>query len=190
MGNAFDFDPDFIQNFWKLGYLDTKRTFGELIGYRYFVEPDFEAEQDWNAAAYDEVKRYYHADMRHDKRHRLRTLETCATLLSVDRIQQYSYASLTEAICAKAQATEKEVQCVVNERGLDKKSSSSKLLDAFTREILDDKKRDDNPYFYLKLIQHFESTTALKLAEKGVRRLNPELAILEKFLLACDSAIK
>jgi hypothetical protein len=102
--------------------------------------------------------------------------------LDVPRICKYSYQSLTDAIFVKAEEIEKSVEQTIAKHELDDSPRSSDLIDAFMKNMLDSKKRDRNPYFYLKLIQHFKPTTPLKLAEKGLRKLFPDLTVLEKFL--------
>lgn len=179
MGNAFEFDPVFIKDFWQLGYLDTLHAFGELDGYRYFIEPDVTAEIDWTLT----IDRDQCPDMmKNDLRQRLKVLEVCAYLLDVPRIYKYSYQSLTDAIIVKADEIDKSVEQTIAKHELDDSPRSSDLIDAFMKNMLDSKKRDRNPYFYLKLIQHFKPTTPLKLAEKGLRKLFPDLTVLEKLL--------
>ena len=192
MGNAFDFDPSFIENFWQLGYLDTKIAFGALVGYRYFVEPNDKAEQQWQQAelypAFQSLTLHYPDVMKHDLRWRLKTLEVCASLLEVERIQQYSYAQLNQAIHEKVKNILGDVDQLIESRDLNNSSPPTKLLDAFAKEIFENKNRNDNPFFYLKLIQHFKPTKTLQLAEKTVRKLNPELSILEAYLNIDDSS--
>ncbi|MFQ3229247.1 patatin-like phospholipase family protein [Reinekea sp.] len=179
IGNAFEFDPEFIKEFWHLGYLDTLHAFGKLDGYRYFIEPDSQAEIDWTLA----VEPKLCPDMmRNDLRQRLKNLEICAYLLDVPRIVQYSYQSLTNAILSKIEETNVSVASSIAKYELDDSPRSSALIDALLKEMLDSKKHERNPYFYLKTIQHFKPTTPLTLAEKGLRKLHPELIVLEKFL--------
>lgn len=179
MGNAFEFDPDFIRDFWQLGYLDAMHAFGRLIGYRYFIEPNDDAEADWNLTVDSAL---CPDGMQHDRRHHLKTLEICAELLDISRIQQYTYQSLSDAISQRIDEINQSVEALIKEYNLDDSTRSSDLLDAFLKEVFDTKKRERNPYFYLKLILHFTPTTALKLAEKGLRKLHPELALLEQYL--------
>ena len=186
MGNAFDFDPDFIEQFWRLGYLDTMAAFGALIGYHYFLEPNEQTEAEWQKSNIGELLKskaqLYPDKMKHDRRWLLKTLEVCATLLEVDRIQQYTYLQLTQAIQTKVEKINADVDQLLHDRGLDSTSPPSKLLDVFVKEIFENKNRNDNPFFYVKLIARFKTTKALQLVEKTVRKLNPELEILEIFL--------
>jgi len=186
MGNAFDFDPIFIDRFWQLGYLDTMRTFGRLVGYQFFIEPNEQAELEWKneeiTRALVNLEHHYPDKMRHDQRRLLKTLEVCAELLEVDRIKQYSYDQLTQAVIDKVTQITSDIEQLIESRGINSNSSPTKLLDAFAKEIFENKNRNDNPYFYLKLIGQFKTTKTLQLVEKTVRKLNPELAILEAFL--------
>lgn len=182
MGSAFDFDPDFIQTYWKLGELDTLKAFEQLVGDQYFVEPNPKAEASFHQEPFIPLLKRYPDSTKHDPRLLLRTLEVCASLFDIERIERYSYTSLQEAIVNRAQQTDAELESLLQEHGLNAEARSSKIFDAFVREVMENKKRDDHPYFYLRLIQRFESSTALSLLEKGVRKLNPELRILEHFL--------
>ncbi|EAR10423.1 patatin-like phospholipase family protein [Reinekea blandensis] len=179
MGNAFDFDPDFIRDFWQLGYLDAMHAFGRLVGYNYFIEPDDAAESDWDLTVDSAL---CPDTMQHDRRHRLKSMEICATLLDIPRIKQYTYETLNDAILAKVGEINDAVDALIDEKQLDDSARSSDLLDTFLAEVFDNKIRKRNPYFYLELILHFKPTTALKLAEKALRKLYPRLAILEQYL--------
>lgn len=179
MGNAFEFDPDFIRDFWQLGYLDAMRTFGKLIGYRYFLEPDPQAEEKWELSVDPEL---CPDEFQHDRRQLLKYLEICSHVLEIPRIKQYSYGSLTDAILTRVKDIEAAVDSVIEEHELDDSARSSELLDAFLKDIFDKKTRERHPYFYLRLIRQFKPTTALRLAEKGLRKLNPELVLLEQFV--------
>lgn len=179
MGNAFQFDPEFIENFWKLGYLDTMHAFDRLIGYRYFIEPNDTAEEDWDAVINPEL---CPDSMEHDRRQRLKAMEICAHLLDINRIKQYSYDTLTDAILQKVQEIDASVQALIEEHQLDDSARSSAMIDAFVKELFHSKNLQRNPYFYLKLVLHFNPTTALRLAKKGILRLYPELEVLEQFL--------
>lgn len=179
MGNAFEFDPAFIKEFWQLGYLDTLHAFGKLDGYRYFLKPDANAELDWTLTIDPDLCPDM---MKNDLRQRLKALEICAYLLDVPRICKYSYQSLTDAVLSRVEEIDTSVEQTISKHELDDSPRSTTLIDAFLKDMLDSKKRDRNPYFYLKLIQHFKSTTPLKLAEKGLRKLFPDLTVMESFL--------
>jgi NTE family protein len=189
MGNAFDFDPEFTSQFWQLGYLDTLRTFGRLNGYKYFIHPNDEAEKEWQTQLTDDdlqtLKRHVPDEMRHERNFYLVLLEVCALFLGVPRIKAYTYEELTDVILDKVNNIETSVGELVEERALDVKPSSSQIFDAFVKEIIESKKRNDHPYFYLKLIQHFEPSKALKIAESGIRKLNSELDVLDVLLKYC-----
>ncbi len=186
MGNAFDFNPEFIEKFWQLGYLDTMAAFGQLVGYKYFLEPDDNLEREWseqrNKDGIESLHSLFPDTMKHDRRVLLKTLEVCADLLDIERVKQYSYRDIMTAIKDQVKTLDNEVQELIVSRDLQKASPPTKLLDAFVKEVFDKKNRNKNPYFYLKLLQSFNPTKTLTLAESAVRRLNPELAILEQFL--------
>jgi len=190
MGNAFDFDPEFIKNFWELGYLDTLKTFGKLVGYQYFIEPNQTIESNWLTNYTDtelfvkskELKATYPEQMRHDRRHILKTLEVCADLLEVNRIEKYSYQSLMAAIQLKIDETKERVEALLEQHDLKTDTPPHKVLDAFIKDIIQKRKISDNPYFYYLLIRNFKTTKTLQFAETTVMKLNPELSILIFFI--------
>lgn len=185
MGNAFDFDPDFIDSFIKLGYLDTMRTFGKLIGYQYFIEQDDHAEDQWQSERdrFTELSSIYPSTMKHDRRIGLKTLEVCAELLDIGRIEKFSYSSLQSAINKELQKTRKNVETTMSTLELDAKSSSKKkVIDSFLKAAFNSEQWDHNPYYYLLLLKSFDSNAAVKLAETTLRKWSPELAVLEAYV--------
>jgi NTE family protein len=186
MGNAFDFDPAFIEQFQHLGYLDAMRTFGELIGNQYFIQPNAAAEQRWqdlcDAPAQASVADLFPKEFKHNKRFGLKVLETCATILEIPRIQSYSYEALEQEIHRACKLIEADVELLLKERGLLADSKATKMLDAFTREVFEQKKLIHNDYYYVYLIAQFKPSSALKLAKSTLLKLTPELKVLELFL--------
>lgn len=82
MGGVFDFDPVFLADYRRLGYLDTLKTFGRLGGQHYFLE---------SGSAADPV------------------LEAAALMVEVPRIAVYTAESLAEAVEARRKAVEARV---------------------------------------------------------------------------------
>lgn len=185
MGNAFEFDPDFIENFWHLGYLDTLRTFGELIGYQYFLIPEPSTELEFlkttNRDDQNAVKSVAKSPMQHERRLLLILLEICADFLAIDRIKKYSYQALISAIKVKLDNIDDQATQLIAERNLTAQARSGQLLDALVKEVIDNKKRDDHPYFYLKLLNHFEESKTTAFVSKGLIKINPELKAIELF---------
>lgn len=185
MGSAFDFNPTFINKFWRLGYLDTLRAFGQLVGYQYFIVHDDQTERDFTQQLSPEdvqlLKKISPSQMQHDRRFLLVLLEICAGFLKLEPIEKYSYPTLIRCIQTKLNEIYADVEQLIQQRGLERTASSRKLFDVFIKEIMDNTKRNDSPYFYFKLIQYFEPNTATKLAETGAMKLNPELHAINIF---------
>ncbi len=189
MGNAFDFTPEFINDFWKLGYLDTHRAFASLTGYRYFLIPDQNIEQTWmskNKATYEQernkLKPIFPDEMKHDKRLLLKTLEVCANLLDIQRIEKYSYSSLKQAINLELEDTELQVENILIERNLNEETPPHKIIDAFAREVIQSKWFSENPYYYYLLTQRFQHNKAIEIAMTSLMKLKPELEVLNFYI--------
>ncbi|WP_320826625.1 patatin-like phospholipase family protein [Reinekea sp.] len=192
MGNAFDFDPTFIQRFRKLGYLDTLRAFGELVGYQYFIEPDARLEQQCAAllnetalaAGLHPLLPRFPTTMSHDRRQLLKLLEVCAELLDVERIERYSYAALHQAILNQVATSRASVETFLAHHRLEETTAAHQLLDGFFQELMQNRTFADNPYYYHLLLGHFKPSKTLKLAAATLVKLNPTLALVD-FYLEC-----
>lgn len=180
MGSAFDFDPTFLKDFIELGYLDALRSFGELVGYDYFLEPNPNAEQDWgkHAELFKTHYRKYPKSMRHDLRLGLKTLEVCASLLHVPRIKKYSYASLLNCVTKTVDECESLAKQTLNNLKID----GSDGLEGLIKTIIDVDRWDQSAYFYDALLQQAEQNTATTLAKKALYKISPELEILNTLL--------
>jgi NTE family protein len=192
MGNAFDFDPTFIQRFLKLGYLDTLRAFGELIGYQYFFEPNDRLEQECTAllsadGLADRLQPLWPTlptTMTHDRRQLLKLIEVCAELLDVDRIERYSYRALHQAILHQVTTTRASVETFLAHHRLAETTTAHRLLDGFLQDLIQSRKFADNPYYYHLLFGHFKPSKTLKVAATTLVKLYPTLALVD-FYLEC-----
>ena len=186
MGSAFDFNPEFTEKFRQLGYLDCLRAFGELSGYRYFISRPEAAKQSnqpsEDLTALTKLASNYPEHMRHDRRWWLKTLEVCADFFHIERIALYHPDELQEKIDDKIKATCDEVDKTIEKHKLNKTAKSTKILDAFIKDIMNNRTMKKNPYFILCLIKQFNSSRTLSLIESTIRKLNPELAIIEAYI--------
>ncbi|MEJ2044447.1 MAG: patatin-like phospholipase family protein [Reinekea sp.] len=185
MGNAFDFNPDFINRFWQLGYLDCMMAFGRLIGYRYFFDETDSSEQQkqqqYNLAAIKTVASKFPDIMKHDRRLWLKTLEVCAEFFDIERIKKYSFDEMEETINEQIRAIISDVEKTINRYQLERNAKSTDILDAYVKDIVESKKIKKNPFFVVRLINQFERSRALSLVESTIRRLNPEVSIVEAY---------
>lgn len=186
MGNAFDFSPEFIQDFWQLGYLDCLQAFGYLAGYQYFFEDSEASEKDrhekFDLSSIKELAKLFPDNMKHDQRWWLKTLEICASFLQIKRIKKYTYAEMEQVIAEKIEAILKDVSDTVGRYDLEKNAKSTAILEAFIKDIVDNKKGIKQPLMVIFLIKQFEKTRTLSLIESTIRSLNPEIQIVEAYL--------
>lgn len=195
MGNAFDFTPEFIQQFWLLGYLDTLLAFNELAGYDYFLVPNEELESSWRKKAEftEQLNKNTEAipeQMKHDRRKLLMLLESCAGLLKVERIRKYSYLELANEIDKAIESTEKQATDFISTHGLEPEVPPLRLLDALTRDVMQSKSLAENPYYYHFLAQKFSSNKTVELAEKYLIKATPELQLLDLYITQVKGKLK
>ncbi len=121
MGNILEFTPAFSIPFMKLGYLDTKRVFGELAGIDYFYEEDKARLRHLeNLLISNQVYRQFSELLDHQleyKQNRLRQLcsllperyryhhstimgfaDCTATLLKIERLEEYCFSDFLKQI--------------------------------------------------------------------------------------------
>jgi len=156
-----------------LGYLDTMRTFGRLVGYSYFLKPDKESENAYTPSPsipFDKKPQY----MRYDKRNLLVALECAASILNVERVHAYSYGELEAAILKSVDATEDKIARVVD--------TSREGIIALTkglRETILGGVFTECPYYYYRLVRALfqPSSSSSRILKKALEKLNPELPI-------------
>ena len=173
MGWTFNMNRDFLNAFMLLGYLDTMRTFGRLVGYSYFLKPDEESENAYTPSPsipFDKKPQY----MRYDKRNLLVALECAASILNVERVHAYSYGELEAAILKSASATEDKIARVVD--------TSREGIIALTkglRETILGGVFTECPYYYYRLVRALfqPSSSSFRILKKALEKLNPELPI-------------
>lgn len=173
MGWTFNMNRDFLNAFMLLGYLDTMRTFGRLVGYSYFLKPDKESENAYTPSPsipFDKKPQY----MRYDKRNLLVALECAASILNVERVHAYSYGELEAAILKSVDATEDKIARVVD--------TSREGIIALTkglRETILGGVFTECPYYYYRLVRALfqPSSSSSRILKKALEKLNPELPI-------------
>lgn len=171
MGGVLDFDRDFLERFTLLGYLDTLRSFGKLVGYSYFLEPNAAAEADYAGRPLPDRVEYPEAK-RHDRRRLLVSLECAASVLGVERLRRYDYAGLAAAIAGRREEVETKVRDTLSRT--DKGAAS---LSGALRQAIAERRFDDCPYYYYRLIEGALPGTAGSVLLRALLRLNPELPL-------------
>jgi NTE family protein len=171
MGWVLDMNRDFLNTFMRLGYLDTMRTFGRLVGYSYFVQPDNELEKVYvpdSSIPLNKKPQY----MCYDQRNLLIALECAASILDVERVHAYSYEELEQAILKNAYATEDKIARVVQ-------TSKERIIPLMKelKETILSRELTECPYYYYRLIRALFQPSASEILKRALERLNPELPI-------------
>lgn len=169
MGGVLDFDRDFLERFTLLGYLDTLRSCGKLVGYSYFLEPDPEAEAA-HAIGTGIDAREFPERMCHDRRRLLVSLECAASILEVERVRRYTYGELAQAIATKREAVEKKIAEDLAAARLKSLSLATALGEAVRQ-----RKFEECPYYYYRLVAEALPTSAGGMLEKALVGFYPEL---------------
>ena len=177
MGGVLEFDRAFLDRFALLGYLDTLRVFGRLIGYEYFIKPDPEAEAAFAAESMSLPKlgfdsRLVPDRMKHDRRKRLVLLECAASILDVERLRTYSYDECAAAIKERREAVDSKIAAAKAEYGKGLMNLAPAL-----RETIATRSFSECPYYYYKLIGEVFPKSAARMLKKALSRMYPELPV-------------
>ena len=178
MGGIMDFSRRFLDDFNRLGYLDTMRAFGRLKGYAYFIEPNAEAERDFAASREKggapleaEAGRFEFPErMRHDRDLLLKYLECAAAIVQVERLASYDYAALARAIDERRRADDERIAELLG-RGEGKEAGIGAML----REAVANRRFDGSPYYYSRLAEKVLPNAASAVTRSALVGLYPEL---------------
>lgn len=170
MGGVLDFNREFLDSFNLLGYLDTMRVFGRLVGYSYFIEPDPKAEEAFSTLPSPAFVPELPDRMSHDRRRFLVFLECAASALEVERVKAYTYAGLEAAVKEKWEAVEAKVAAASAGGG-----SVLRNIAPMLREAIADRRFDECPYYYYRLLGEVFPGAAGALLEKALVGFYPEL---------------
>ncbi|HUX38665.1 MAG TPA: patatin-like phospholipase family protein [Rectinemataceae bacterium] len=181
MGGVLDFDREFLERFTLLGYLDSLRSFGRLVGYSYFIEADAEAEAKYAMLPAVDQPEFPEA-MRHDRRRLLVSLECAASILAVERIRRYDYSELAAAISRRHAAIEAKIH--VDMTRAEKGAAS---LAGALRQAVTERRFDECPYYYYRLIDQALPKTAGAMLRRALLRMSPELPVGAAYLAATAS---
>ena len=189
MGGVLDFDKKFLKDYTMLGYLDTLKTFEALSGYNYFIIPDEKIEEEFKEMIY--LKKQLVLD--YDKSisgkdnssftlalksifpkysqfetNWLSVFTDCAaTILSIQRVKKWSYMELLEEIKKQINTVQIMVEKLKNGKRFN--------IDAFLKNLKEEKELVESPYYYYLLIDNYLKGNAGKLALRPLFRLYPEL---------------
>lgn len=172
-GSVFDFSPEFIGSFTRLGYLDTLRAFGRYDGHFYFVEPSPSGEAALAAAGGVPDAALLPADLRCHRLPQLAGLECAAMILSVDRIRPYTYAELERAVHEQRRVAGDKLARYIAELQAD--GRAVRKLVSLLRAAVAEEVFDECPWWYWRLSGEFLPGTAGAVLRASLEALLPEL---------------
>ncbi len=173
MGSVFDFDREFLENYQRLGYLDTMRVFGRYAGYRYYLDIDSRAEALLARLriAQSQIDRLpLPVYMRHERDRLLAAMECAAVILDVARLRVYTLDELAAAI--------EERRSIIDARLAELKAGSDRglrHLAPILRQTISRREFIECPYYYYRLIGDVFPPSAARVLKKALVRLNDEL---------------
>ena len=192
MGGVLDFNKEFLENFTKLGYLDTLRTFDRLEGHNYFIVPNEKIENQFKkklgepeyqqkiVSFVDEflgkheltfslsLKTLFPEHSRFEKKWLSVFFDCTALSLDIERVEKWEYPQLFAEIKTKLDELHHKLdELEQQERG---------HFETIIRDIIAEKKFTEAPYYYYLLIDRFISGKTQKLLKKGFFALSPEYA--------------
>lgn len=189
MGGVLDFDKQFLKDYTYLGYLDTLKTFGRLVGYYYFFVRNEKLEAEFRNELLKDSKLFF----KYLKGMNIKTppsltkslkdifpeysmynvnwlsvfIDCAAKILSVDRLKKWTYDEMFEEI--KLQMNRVEEMLTNLQKG--------KLfnIEGLLKNLKEEKELVESPYYYLLLIDNYLKGSAQKLARRTLFRIFPEL---------------
>jgi len=178
MGGVLDFDRHFMQDYERLGYLDTMRIFGTLKGYSYFIVPDETAEAAFSAgrkgisesATAVPAPVSFPKVMLHDRNLFLKHLECAASIVDVPRINVYKYGDLESAIEKKKNEDDADIAEILK-GGAERRAAIISMV----HQSIASRSFKGSPYYYSRLIQEFMPKTAGTMLQKALVGHFPEL---------------
>ena len=204
MGGVLDFNRKFLNDFNRLGYLDTMRVFGRYCGIDYFIVPDAEKEKEFrtyleSAEAAEilfsgpyfrrkdiadpksvtaAVRKLLPKKSRHDRRWLPIFADCAAKILSVERIREWDYEELFKELTTKRDAVKAQIDAL-------KESDRKKTETRIRREV---RKRNliRTPYFYYLLAGQYLPEKLKRPLMKLVSEWDPGLSAGISFLDLMD----
>jgi len=183
IGGPLDFDRRTLERLRTLGYLDSLKAFGHLIGHDYFLDPEDSWEQAFAAFLLEKLGTAYRkrigrmgvlpAALRHERRLLYPLLDSAASALRLERIKRYSYAELSEAIVRASSQIDQKIAAISGDGG-------SRRFLRTARRIRRGRKTATrlprSPYYYARLLARPDSPIPRRMAIRTLRTIFPELA--------------
>ena len=200
MGGVFDFNREFLDQYKKLGYLDTMKTFGRLKGYDYFFEPRVKMEKKLIKKLEDDRVRIYlegfissrkvlpdHMGIdwpvrqilpenMQKNRELLYSLADCtASVFSLERVRCYTIPVMMKTARERQSLVEDKIRALKRTISQKEKRQLMTKLTLFFREAGHPEEELESPYYYYRLLQDVLEQEDSSLLMKALLSRYPEL---------------
>jgi NTE family protein len=189
IGGAFDFDRKTLDRLRTLGYLDTLKAFGRILGDEYFLDPNDEWEQRFISYLQTRLGPEYRGKidrmnvlpdtLRHERRLLYPLLDATASALRLERIQRYSYAELCDAIIKTRLQIDRRIEAISSDK---ERRLFARTARRFIRGRRTKTELPRSPYYYSRLLARSGKQVPGPVTNRTLQTIYPELAGAE-FLL-------
>jgi len=212
MGGVLDFNREFLDDFLKLGYLDTMRTFEMLHGYNYFITEDIHMESRFtefissldpaeigpapDAEDRKEQPPVFHIrgllpeKMKYDLRLLLVLLDCAATVLDIPRIEQYDCRQLLTAVAEKKSAIENRISDFSRGGSSESAGHPHMRVEVILKEAFEKMSFNEPAYYYHLLMRQILPEKTPAILKNGMNRFFSELTAACFFFRIMDRFVK
>ncbi|MCG8572088.1 MAG: patatin-like phospholipase family protein [Spirochaetes bacterium] len=196
MGGVLDFNREFLDQFMKLGYLDTLRTFGYLKGYQYFIQFNEKEEtafkNQFDSMGYLEFTSITGLDnenkphslaireilpdyMKYQIFLKLALLECAASILKINQIEEYTYSDLQAEIIAKKAQLDQRMDEIIGNGKNQISTEKHSFIESILRKSISSEVFNEPPYYYYQLLNHLLPKKTPQFIRKAIMEFFPEL---------------
>ncbi len=189
IGGVLNFDRGTLNSLKTLGYLDTMKAFGRVVGNRYFIDLDENREQKFGLLLARKFGPRYRdriielkvlpPSLRHERYLLYPLLDSTASAMRLDRIKRYAYPELCESIVR----VKSQIDCNIDVLAGDEERR--RFMRTARRVRRGRRTRGDlarSPYYYSRLLRRSDTRAHGSMTDRTLRAFFPELSGAE-FLL-------
>ncbi len=186
IGSILNFNRDILNSLLNLGYLDTMKTFGRLVGNKYFLEPNKSIESQVNKKLGNDINltKLLPKEMRQYKKRAVSFIECAAVILDIEHRNKYTIPELISLI------EKKYYKILLNTDNQNQKHKITAFKNIKKNMKQQYGKREllgYPPFEYYHMIKIIFNGSKLKTAEKTLTILFPPLTagiyFLEKYFI-------
>ena len=189
IGGTFDFDRETLNRLRTLGYLDTMKAFGRILGNEYFLDPNEEWERVFTLFLQEKLGPRYRdrigemkvlpPTLRHERCLLYPLLDSAASALRLEQIKRYSYPELCEAIVAAKSQIDQRIEAI---SGHEERRRFTRTARRIIRGRRTTTKLPRSPCYYSRLLARSGTQVPGPVTNRTLRTIYPELAGAEFFL--------